>query len=668
MGTFHLSLKLRIFAAVGLVGLAAVAMALVGIRSMATYHQHVMEMQNASQRAVTGEKVNGLINAVVMDSRGVYMSRDAKEAEKYSPAILKNVAEINRLMAEWAALVPEAERAAFKPVAEHAAQFAAFRTELVRLGREVSTAEARLYGDNDVNRANRQALNKQIESLAAANAAKVAEVVHGLDDFYESRLQAMIWLAVLGLAAGIGWAAWTAFKRVSQPIHNITGTMQKLAGGNLAVDIPSVDAHDEVGDMARAVQVFRDAMRETEAMRASQERERETSYTERVAALQSMAQTVELETRAAVEQVAAQTLLMADNAGQMAHSAGAVGGSSQSVAAAATQALSNAQTVSAAAEQLSASIREIGEQIATAGRVTGGAVAAADKAQDTITRLSVAVNRIGEVANLIQSIASQTNLLALNATIEAARAGDAGKGFAVVANEVKNLANQTAKATEEISSQIGAVQAGTADAVASVTEITEAIKGVEDVSVSVAGAIRQQNDATQEIARNIAQTAHAARQVAERIAEVSEEAGATGQRAARVNDISLDVAHSIESLKSVIVRVVRTATKEVDRRSAPRYALGVKGSVDLDGVEVPVVFAEISEQGLTIQGEVCPVGKGMRVKVRIEGCSMALSMVGRECENGRLHGNLELTPDVEERWQEEFQRLIAGRRPLRDAA
>ena len=200
-GLKNTSVAARIFGVMALLALTAALVGWSGLNSARIYSEKVAEMQAASERAILGEQVNGLINAVVMDSRGIYMSRDAAEAEKYAPLILKNVAEIRRLMEVWTSLLPESERQSTTAAAARAAEFASFRTELVRLGRESSVAEARAYGDNDVNRANRQALNKEVEALAAANTARVSEVTQGLGGFYDERLRAMIWTAVLGLAA-----------------------------------------------------------------------------------------------------------------------------------------------------------------------------------------------------------------------------------------------------------------------------------------------------------------------------------------------------------------------------------------------------------------------------------------------------------------------------------
>ncbi|MFN3461545.1 MAG: methyl-accepting chemotaxis protein, partial [Oceanibaculum sp.] len=237
-----------------------------------------------------------------------------------------------------------------------------------------------------------------------------------------------------------------------------------------------------------------------------------------------------------------------------------------------------AEAVATAAGQMASSIREISSQVSHGSTVGRRAVEKSEHTEKTIGTLSEAVNRIGEVATLISDIASQTNLLALNATIEAARAGDAGKGFAVVASEVKNLAGQTAKATEEIAAQIGNIQSVTRVSVDAVQEISRTIEEMSSITGTIATAIEEQSAATQEISNNIQQTAEAVREVSKRIVDVSDEATRTGQNASTVRETSTEVATAISDLRELLVRVVRNSMEEVSRSDAARRTVGAARS------------------------------------------------------------------------------------------
>jgi PAS domain S-box-containing protein len=315
-----------------------------------------------------------------------------------------------------------------------------------------------------------------------------------------------------------------------------------------------------------------------------------------------MARTIEREAGAAVELVADRTGAMARDATAMAASAERVSANAHHVSEAADKAMKNAQVVAAASEELAAAIQEVSAQVEHASTVASGAAAKGAEAQGTIRSLSEAAERIGTVVRLIAGIAAQTNLLALNATIEAARAGEAGKGFAVVAGEVKALATQTAKATDEISQQITGLRSATEAAVVSVEDIRHTLDEVAQVAVSVAAAIEEQNATTKDIARNVAESGAAVQEVTVRIAEVSGDAQTTGDQATQLRAAAGQVADDIALLRGALVRTVRTATTEADRRLEARIAVVEACTLTFDGDATPIAgsLCDLSRGGAAV--------------------------------------------------------------------
>jgi len=353
--------------------------------------------------------------------------------------------------------------------------------------------------------------------------------------------QAAIRQAMTSLVSMLGMIGllYAVLRRIAiRPLVIMTEATVGLAQGRLDVAVHGAARRDELGALARSLEVFRQHMRKEKELTAQQEEIRSKAEADKRAALRKMADTIETETAAALAEFARSSAALAETAAAMSVSATDTGEAAQGAASAAEQALATAEAVAGGAEELASSIREIAGQVGRSSDMVLHAVAASAETRDTIEALNRKVGQIGAVADIIGEIAARTNLLALNATIEAARAGEAGKGFAVVAGEVKLLASQTAHSTGDITRHIQEVRTATAASVGAVGRIEQTIAAIDAIARSISAAVEQQGAATAEIARNVAETATAANQMTTRITAVSSEAGQTGQQAARVKGLA----------------------------------------------------------------------------------------------------------------------------------
>jgi methyl-accepting chemotaxis protein len=348
-------------------------------------------------------------------------------------------------------------------------------------------------------------------------------------------------------------------QNISRPVVAMSKAMHELAVGNFDVQLPGLDRRDEVGQMAHAIEDFKvQAIAKAERETAEREEKNRELAAARRTELHNLAESFETAVGNIIENVGSASNELENSAVILTESSAATQQLSTVVAAASEETSTNVQSVASAAEEMASSINEIGRQVADSNRIANEAVDQAGKTDARIAELSLAASRIGDVTQLITTIAAQTNLLALNATIEAARAGDAGRGFAVVAQEVKALASQTAKATSEISTQIAGMQAATQESVLAIKEIYGTIGQVSEIAAVIAAAIEEQGAATQEIARNVQQAAVGSTQVATSIADVNRGAGDTGSASAQVLSAAQLLSNENKRLKAEVAKFLAT--------------------------------------------------------------------------------------------------------------
>jgi methyl-accepting chemotaxis protein len=506
--------------------------------------------QVRTPRVVNALLVSANVNRAATEEKNGLLETTPEGIQRRILLFREGMAETAKRMETLRTLVAPERRARVEEAQRALAAYDAAGNRAMSLSQAGQRAEAMTVSTTDARQA-RLKVMEIMDLVVEANQREMAAQAKAADDDSDNVETLLISTAIAGLGLAALLLLWIARVQVSRPLQGITGAMGRLAGGDLEVEVTGKGRGDEIGALARALDVFKtnaiEARRAAEAQVAEQaaKARRAERLGELVRGFEGTVQSLTGHLASASTELEATAQSMSQLAKQTDAQAGTVSN-------AATSTSSGVQTVATATEELSASIGEISRQVAQATEVTNRAVQNARNTDTTVRGLASSAAKIGEVVNLITSIAGQTNLLALNATIEAARAGDAGKGFAVVASEVKSLAQATSKATEEISAQISGIQSSTAETVQAIQAITTIIEDVSAITVSIAAAVEEQSAATGEIARAVQSTAQATEEVTRNIGDVSRNAGETGAASAQVLAAATELSQSSEKLSAEV--------------------------------------------------------------------------------------------------------------------
>jgi len=401
-------------------------------------------------------------------------------------------------------------------------------------------------------------LRSEMKAAAEQLDGRVDEFAKEASEEYQATSRQLMIVAAFGVIFGTLAGFLIGQFGIVKPINLLKAVMEAFARNDMKADVPGIDRRDEVGDMARTVEVFKKNGLEVERMRAEQQATEKRNAEQRKADMYKLADDFEGAVGEIIETVSSASTELEASASTLTTTAERAQEVTTTVAAASEEASTNVQSVASATEEMASSVNEISRQVQESARMANEAVDQARKTNDRVGELSKAAARIGDVVELINTIAGQTNLLALNATIEAARAGEAGRGFAVVASEVKALAEQTAKATGEIGQQITGIQAATQESVGAIKEISGTIERLSEISSTIAAAVEEQGAATQEISRNVQQAAQGTQQVSSNITEVQRGAGETGSASSQVLSAAQSLSRDSNRLKLEVGKFLST--------------------------------------------------------------------------------------------------------------